>query len=115
MGKLLEELKRRKLSRVAAVYAVVAWLLIQVADTVLPTFGAPAWVNQTLIFLFIIGFPVAVILAWAHEVTPEGIKSDSANQSSTQSLGRINHVFLSASKYLFQRVFMSEKLGRAIK
>jgi hypothetical protein len=63
MGKLFDELKRRKVFRVAAVYVVVAWLLIQVADTVLPTFGAPVWVNQTLIFLFIIGFPVAVILA----------------------------------------------------
>ncbi|MSR12695.1 MAG: hypothetical protein EXR84_13050 [Gammaproteobacteria bacterium] len=63
MGKLFEELKRRKVIRVVVVYAVVAWLLIQVADTVLPTFGAPIWVNQTLIFLFIIGFPIAITLA----------------------------------------------------
>lgn len=75
--KLLDELKRRKVFRVAAVYAVVAWLLIQVADVVLPTFGAPGWVNQTLIFLFVIGFPVAVVLAWAYEVTPEGVRADS--------------------------------------
>lgn len=79
MGKLFEELKRRKVFHVAAVYAVVAWLLIQVSNTVLPTFGAPTWVNQTLIFLFIIGFPVAVILAWAYEVTPEGIRADNPN------------------------------------
>ncbi len=45
MGKLFEELKRRKVFRVAAVYAVVAWLLIQIADVVLPTFGAPGWVG----------------------------------------------------------------------
>ena len=77
MGKLFEELKRRKVFRVAAVYAVVAWVLIQVADVVLPTFEAPAWVNQTLIFLFILGFPIAVILAWAYEVKPGGIQADS--------------------------------------
>ena len=82
MGKLFEELKRRKVFRVAAVYAVVAWLLIQVTDVVLPTFGAPDWVRQTIIFLFILGFPVAVVLSWAYEVTPDGILADSPNQAS---------------------------------
>ncbi len=77
MGSLFEEFKRRKVFRVAAVYAVVAWVLIQVADVVLPTFEAPAWVNQTLIFLFILGFPLALILAWAYEVKPGGIQADS--------------------------------------
>ena len=80
MGKLFDELKRRKVFRVAAVYTVVAWVLIQVADVVLPTFGAPAWVNQTLIFLFVIGFPLALVLAWAYESTPEGIKPEGAAQ-----------------------------------
>ena len=84
MGKLFEELKRRKVFRVAAVYAVVGWLLIQVADVVLPTFGAPDWVSQTLIFLFILGFPIAVILSWAYEVTPEGISSDPGVQAQAQ-------------------------------
>ncbi|MFT5484367.1 MAG: Tol biopolymer transport system component [Halieaceae bacterium] len=82
MGKLFEELKRRKVFRVAMVYAVVAWLLIQVTDVVLPTFGAPDWVGQTIIFLFILGFPVAVVLSWAYEVTPDGILADSPNQAS---------------------------------
>lgn len=48
MGNLFEELKRRKFFRVAAVYAVVAWVLIQFTDVVLPNFGAPEWVNQRL-------------------------------------------------------------------
>lgn len=81
MGKLLEELKRRKVFRVAAVYAVVAWVLIQVADVVLPTFGAPGWVNQTIIFLFILGFFPTLIAAWAYEVTPEGVKPDPGIQN----------------------------------
>lgn len=73
---LFDELKRRKVFRVAAVYAVVAWLLIQVADVVLPTFGAPDWVNQTIIFLFVLGFVPTLIAAWAYEITPEGVKPD---------------------------------------
>ena len=82
MGNLFEELKRRKVFRVAAVYAVVAWVLIQVADVVLPTFGAPDWVNQTLIFLVILGFPIAAILSWAYDVTPDGIRADNSSQTS---------------------------------
>ena len=81
MAKLLDELKRRKVFRVAAVYAVVAWVLIQVADVVLPTFGAPEWVSQTIIFLFTLGFVPTLIAAWAYEITPEGIKPDIATQS----------------------------------
>ncbi len=83
MGNLFQELKRRKVFRIAAVYAIVAWVLIEVADVVLPTFEAPAWVNQTIIFLFILGFPIALILAWAYEVTPEGIKADAGAQPVT--------------------------------
>ena len=52
MGNLFQELKRRKVFRVAAVYAVVAWLLIEVTSTILPTFDTPAWVNQSVTLLF---------------------------------------------------------------
>ena len=55
---------------------MVAWLLIQVADIVPPTFSAPEWGGQTFTLLLILGFPVAVILAQAYEVTSEGIKKD---------------------------------------
>ena len=81
MGSLLQELKRRKVFRVAAVYAVVAWVLIEVTSTVLPTFNAPDWVNQTITLLFILGFPLVIVLAWAYEVSPEGVKPDSGIQS----------------------------------
>lgn len=97
MGKLFEELKRRKVFRVTGVYAVIAWVLIQVADVVLPTFGAPAWVNQTLIFLFVIGFPVAIVLAWAYEVTPEGVRSESGVASQTQTPVPQSQVFTYAT------------------
>jgi TolB-like protein/predicted Zn-dependent protease len=68
------ELKRRNVYKVAVAYAVVGWLTIQVSSTVLPTFHAPEWVVQTLMVLVAIGFPIALIIAWAFELTPEGLK-----------------------------------------
>jgi TolB-like protein len=68
------ELKRRNVYKVAVAYAVVGWLVIQVSSTVLPTFHAPEWVVQTLTVLVAIGFPIALVIAWAFELTPEGLK-----------------------------------------
>jgi serine/threonine-protein kinase len=68
------ELKRRNVYKVAVAYAVVGWLVIQVSATVLPTFHAPEWVVQTLVVLVAVGFPIALVIAWAFELTPEGIK-----------------------------------------
>src|SRR5258705_11934777 len=68
------ELKRRNVYKVAIAYAVVAWLLIQIATQVFPFFEIPNWVVRLVVLLLVIGFPVALILAWAFEITPEGIK-----------------------------------------
>src|SRR5437588_2599711 len=68
------ELKRRKVYRVAVAYAIVAWLLIQAASILFPTFEAPPWVMKVFVIAIILGFPVALILAWAFDLTPEGIK-----------------------------------------
>ena len=70
------ELKRRNVVRVAIAYAVVAWLLLQVADVVLNNIEAPTWVFQAILLLLAIGFPLALIFAWAFELTPEGIKKE---------------------------------------
>jgi len=70
----LTELKRRKVYRVAVAYAIVAWLLIQAASILFPTFEAPPWVMKVFVSAAILGFPVALILAWAFELTPEGIR-----------------------------------------
>jgi TolB-like protein len=78
---LIAELKRRNVFRVGVAYAIVAWLLVEVASVVLPTFKAPEWVMQVFTFLVILGFPLALILAWAFELTPQGIKLDSAADS----------------------------------
>jgi len=63
------ELKRRNVYKVAVAYAVVGWLVIQVSATVLPTFHAPEWVVQTLVVLVAVGFPIALVIAWAFELT----------------------------------------------
>lgn len=68
------ELKRRNVYKVAVAYAVVGWLVIQVSSTVLPTFHAPEWVVQTLVVLVALGFPLALLIAWAFELTPQGLK-----------------------------------------
>ena len=82
----LSELKRRNVYKVAVAYAVVGWLLIQVATQVFPFLDIPNWVIRLVIFLTALGFPVALIIAWAFELTPEGIKrtedADAARQHS---------------------------------
>src|SRR5256884_8645392 len=87
----LTELKRRKVYRVAVAYAIVAWLLVQAASILFPTFEAPAWVMKVFVTAIILGFPVALIFAWAFEITPEGIKRAedvSPNESITRHTGR---------------------------
>src|SRR4051794_14580812 len=74
MASFLAELKRRNVYKVAVAYAVVAWLLIQAASILFPTFEAPAWVMKVVVAVVLLGFPTALILAWAFELTPEGIK-----------------------------------------
>ncbi|MGI8820352.1 MAG: tetratricopeptide repeat protein [Chthoniobacterales bacterium] len=71
---LFAELKRRNVYRVAVAYAVVAWLLIQIATQTFPFFDIPNWAVRFIILLLALGFPIALILAWAFEVTPEGIQ-----------------------------------------
>ena len=73
-NKFLAELKRRNVYNVAVVYAVVAWLLIQAGSILFPTFEAPGWVMKVFVTVVAAGFPIALILAWAFELTPEGIK-----------------------------------------
>jgi len=74
---LFNELKRRNVFRVGIAYVVAVWVIAQVADLVLDNFGAPQWVMQSLLLLLAIGFVVAMIIAWAYEFTPEGIRRES--------------------------------------
>src|SRR6056297_701880 len=71
---LFAELKRRNVIRVGGAYVVVAWLLIQVADILLGNFGAPDWVFKSFTALLLLGFPLALFLSWAYDLTPEGVR-----------------------------------------
>ncbi len=73
VGNFFQELKRRNVYKVAITYAIVAWLIVQIGSIVPPTINAPEWVMQTLLFFVVIGFPIALILAWAFETSPQGI------------------------------------------
>jgi adenylate cyclase len=77
------ELKRRNVHKVAIVYAVIAWLLIQV--TFIPAFEAPSWAIKTLIVLLALGFVAVIFISWAFEATPEGMKR-TADLSPTEVL-----------------------------
>jgi adenylate cyclase len=75
-GNFFSELKRRNVIRFAGLYLVGAWLLVQVAGTVLPMFGAPDWLPRTIVLLLVIGFLPALIFSWVFELTPQGLKRD---------------------------------------
>src|SRR6187549_2095610 len=78
------ELKRRKVYKVGIAYAVVAWLLMQIASQIFPFFEIPNWAVRLVVLLLVIGFPVALILAWAFELTPEGIKRTESDELSSK-------------------------------
>lgn len=72
---LWRELRRRNVVRIAVAYLAAVWLLLQVASLVLPTFQAPEWIMQSLIVAAALGFPLAIVLAWQFEITPQGISA----------------------------------------
>ena len=75
MSSFFEELKRRKVYRVAVGYAVVGWLIIQVTVTIFPLLGLPDWGQRLVVAIVLVGFPLALMLAWAFDLTPQGIQS----------------------------------------
>ena len=93
---ILGELKRRKVVQVAAVYAVVAWLLVQIVTAIEEPLALPGWVDTFIIVCIGIGFPIAIILSWAFDVTPEGIKvtgkAETGTPASQPAAAAITHV-----------------------
>ena len=90
-GNFLTELKRRNVVRVAFVYGIVAWLLLQIVDIVVPLLELPDWVGKFFLLLIAIGLPLALIFAWAFEMTPDGLKLEKhvdRSQSVTVETGR---------------------------
>ena len=83
---LFAELKRRNVIRMAGLYLVGAWLIVQVAGTVFPMFGAPEWLPRSIVVLLALGFVPALVFSWVYELTPEGLKRD-ADVPLDQSVG----------------------------
>jgi TolB-like protein/tetratricopeptide (TPR) repeat protein len=93
---VIAELKRRNVVRVAVLYGLAAWLILQVADVLVPALGLPGWVMRLVALLLILGFPLVLIFSWVYELTPEGLKKQlevDRNQSITHETGRkINYL-----------------------
>jgi TolB-like protein/lipoprotein NlpI len=82
---LISEIKRRNVFRMAALYVVAAWLIIQVASELIDLAHLPDWVGPTVLALLVIGFPVALVLSWFYEITPQGISLDDDGQGADDS------------------------------
>jgi TolB-like protein/Tfp pilus assembly protein PilF len=111
--KFFAELKRRNVYKVAIVYAVVAWLLMQIASQIFPFFEIPNWAVRLVVLLLIIGFPVALILAWAFELTPEGIKRTEdvdLSKSVRRKTGRKLDFFIIAVLLLVISILLFQRL-----
>jgi len=97
---LFAELKRRNVVRVGIAYAVIGWILAQVAEFAFENFGAPDWVLKSVVVILLLGLPLALFFAWAFEITPEGVKREKdvdRSQSTTHSTGRkLNFVIIGA-------------------
>ena len=107
------ELKRRNVYKVAIAYAVVAWLLLQAASILFPTFEAPPWTMKVFVALIALGFPIALVLAWAFELTPEGIKRAEdvdVSKSITRKSGRKLDFFIIAVLLLVIGILVFQRL-----
>ena len=82
------ELKRRNVFKVAIVYTLIAWVLLQVSDTLGPALRLPEWLLSAVAFLLILGFPVAIIFAWAFELTPDGLKMEKNSEGNSSAEDR---------------------------
>jgi TolB-like protein/Flp pilus assembly protein TadD len=115
---LFAELKRRNVFRVGIAYLITAWLLLQVADVMIDNIGAPEWLFQAILLVLGIGFVIAIVFAWAFELTPDGIRRDSevdhsdpAVAQTSQKLNRaiIVMLVLALAYFVWESRFASEE------
>ena len=123
MMSFFSELQRRNVIRVAIAYMIVAWLVMQVSDVVISNITAPPWVFQVLMLFLAVGLPLAVIFAWAFELTPEGIKRERAvdrTRSITRTTGRkldfiiIGVLMLALAYFAFDKFALSTDRDAAL-
>ena len=118
MGNFFEELKNRNVYKVATAYAITAWLLIQVVDTVGPNLGWPDAVASNLIKVLLVGFPIALVLTWLYEFTPKGLKRTGKVQEETpdnrRAGKRLNHIIIGVLAFticfmLVERLYFADR------
>jgi hypothetical protein len=117
MDGFFRELKRRNVVRVGIAYVVIGWLAVEVGGTLFETFGTPDWVLKTVIVLIAIGFPFALLFAWAFEITPGGVKKTRdvpVSASVTASTGRKLDFVIIATLVVALGYFIWERLSRDV-
>ncbi len=122
MASIWGELRRRNVVRVAIAYAIVAWLIIEVSATTFPMLKLPEWGATLVTVLLMIGFPVALIFAWAFELTPEGLKKEKdvdRSESITHATGRkldfaiIGVLAIAVAYFVLEKFFWSDDMAPA--
>jgi TolB-like protein/Tfp pilus assembly protein PilF len=117
ISNFIQELKRRNVFKVATAYAIAGWLIIQVIDTISPQLGFPEWIPPFITVFVLVGFPLALIFAWAFELTPDGIKKSKEvdiTESVTNNTGKkLNGIIITVLSMgliflLVERVFFAE-------
>ena len=115
LRKFFSELKRRNVYKVAIAYAIVAWLLMQIATQVFPFLEIPNWAIRLVIMLIVIGFPIALVIAWAFELTPEGLKrtefAEQLPKESVRSRAWIYVVVVAVGLFFIGRYTVTNKQG----
>jgi TolB-like protein/Tfp pilus assembly protein PilF len=112
------ELKRRNVIRIGIAYAVGSWVLVEVSSVLLPTFDAPEWVLRAVILLLVAGLPIALLVAWLFELTPEGIKREDNVDTADEAVfktrtGRKADLIIMAVLALTVVFFVAEKIWRS--
>jgi TolB-like protein/cytochrome c-type biogenesis protein CcmH/NrfG len=110
VASFIRELQRRRVIRVALVYGVVAWALVQIADTTFPHLGMPGWAVTLVIALVLLGFPIALILAWAFELTPDGV----VRADAVSAVGRTRTAWFGAALTILAAGAIGTLLPRAV-
>lgn len=111
---LIRELKRRNVFRVAAAYIVISWLVAQVAEFAFENFGAPDWVLKVVVMLLVLGLPIALVFAWAFELTPEGVKLEKdvdRKKSITPNTGRKLNVLTIGALLIAVAILLADRFS----
>jgi adenylate cyclase len=112
----IRELQERRVFRIASVYAVTMWIIIQGAIDLFPVFGIPDWATRLLVVIAVIGFPIAIILAWAYQVTGEGVVRDEGHGGEARATRgwRVDFIVVGALVLLVAFIFLREQFTEVI-